>query len=143
MSFATMNRCLLLLALICFLTAPPGLAEGRKVKTLVDYKAELSLSDTQIKEIGDALKNFQTTITEQRKLLTQFEGEYSKLVSDHAPLEQVKQKLRQLTDVNFNLRYADVLTSRKVEGILSTDQLTRWREIQTKVRSAPKPKPTP
>lgn len=142
MSFATMNRCLLL-ALICFLTALPSLAEGRKVKTLVDYKAELSLTDTQIKEIGDALKNFQTTITEQRKLLTQFEGEYSKLVSDHAPLEQVKQKLRQLTDVNFNLRYADVLTSRKVEGILSTDQLTRWREIQTKVRSAPKPKPTP
>ena len=142
MSFATMNRCLLL-ALICFLTALPSLAEGRKVKTLVDYKAELSLTDTQIKEIGDALKNFQTTITEQRKLLTQFEGEYSKLVSDHAPLEQVKQKLRQLTDVNFNLRYAVVLPSRKVEGILSTDQLTRWREIQTKVRSAPKPKPTP
>ncbi len=114
----------------------PPKAEGRKIKTLVDYKAELGLSDAQITEIGEALKSFQVTITEQRKLLTQYEGEYSKLLADHAPLEQIKQKLRQVTDTNFNLRYADVLTSRKVEGILSAEQMSKWRAMQAKVRAA-------
>jgi hypothetical protein len=133
---------MVLIALLLMAASSTALAEktspDRKVRTLVDYKAELSLTDVQIKEIGEALKAFQTTMVEQRKLLTQYEGEYSKLVSERAPLDQVKQKLRQVTDVNFNLRYADVLTSRKVEGILSADQLTRWREIQAKVRKAPK-----
>lgn len=108
--------------------------DQRKLKTLVDYKMELSLSDTQVDEIKKALKSFHTTTTEQRKLLSQYEAEYSKLVSERAPLEQVKQKLRQVTDTNFNLRYADVLTSRKVESTLSAEQLTKWRGIQSKVR---------
>lgn len=139
-----MKKALLSLVLLCLVAVAPAWAQeagGRKVKTLVDYKAELSLTTEQIKGIGEALKNFQATTTEQRKLLTQYEGEYSKLVSERAPLDQVKQKLRQVTNVNFNLRYADVLTSRKVEGILSTDQLSKWREIQAKVRNKPKPNP--
>lgn len=142
-----MLKTMLTLLLTGLLLAAPAMAEtpakpkpeGRKIKTLVDYKAELGLTDAQITEIGEALKSFQTTITEQRKLLTQYETEYSKLLSDHAPLEQIKQKLRQVTDTNFNLRYADVLTSRKVEGILSADQMSKWRAMQAKVRSAPKP----
>jgi hypothetical protein len=135
-----MKRILSLLVL-CLLIGPV-LAEGgdRKVKTLVDYKAELSLTDQQIKDIGDALKAFHKTISEQRKLLVQYEGEYAKLVADKAPLDQIKQKLRQVTDTNFNLRYADVLTSRKVEGVLSPEQLARWRDIQARVRGPAKPK---
>lgn len=130
-----------LLALSMFVLTPVNAepSKGRKVKTLVDYKTELTLSDAQVSQIQDALKTFRTTIVEQRKLLSQFEGEYSKLVAEKAPLEQIKQKLRQVTDTNFNLRYADVLTSRKVESILTDEQLARWREIQSKVRSAPKP----
>ena len=140
-----MKRALVLLALLGLLAAGPGAAQqgggDRKVKTLVDYKTELSLSDKQIADIREALKNFQATIVEQRKLLTQYEGEYSKLVSEKAPLDQIKQKLRQVTDTGFNLRYADVLTSRKVESILTADQMTKWRDIQTKARSTPaKPK---
>lgn len=136
-----MKRALLVLLALGLIALRPGWAEPgkpRKVKTLVDYKAELSLTDTQIKDIQEALKAFQVTIVEQRKLLKQYEEEYGKLVSEKAPLDQIKQKLRQVTDTNFNLRYADVLTSRKVESILTVEQMTKWRDIQAKVRSAPK-----
>lgn len=136
-----MKRALVLFALLGLLVAGPAAAQqgggNHKVKTLVDYKTELSLSDKQIADIREALKNFQATIVEQRKLLTQYEGEYSKLVAEKAPLDQIKQKLRQVTDTGFNLRYADVLTSRKVESILTADQMTKWREIQSKARSTP------
>ena len=136
------KQALVLLALLGLLVVGPANAQqdggDRKVKTLVDYKTELSLSDKQIAGIREALKNFQATIVEQRKLLTQYESEYSKLVAEKAPLDQVKQKLRQVTDTGFNLRYADVLTSRKVESILTADQMAKWREIQSKARSTPR-----
>lgn len=137
-----MNHLKLLLLALAFLALGGAsfaqkAPQGKKIKTLVDYRAELGLTDAQVSDITEALRSFKTNVTEQRKLLTQSEQEYSKLVSDHAPLDQVKQKLRQVTDANFNLRYADVLTSRKVEGILSTEQLSKWRDIQAKVRNAP------
>lgn len=139
-----MKNLTVVLALVLLLVCPAlaqkqGQAPSKKVKTLVDYKAELGLSDKQVADIGAALKSFQTTMVEQRKLLMKYEGEYSKLVSDHAPLDQVKQKLRQVTDTNFNLRYADVLTSRKVESIMTGDQIAKWRAIQAKVRGTKSP----
>jgi hypothetical protein len=141
-----MKRALAALLFLSLLaSAGPGRADSppaRKVKTMVDYKTELSLSDDQVKAIQEALKAFQVTIIEQRKLLVQYEGEYANLVAEKAPLEQIKQKLRQVTDTNFNLRYADVLTSRKVESILTAQQLSRWRQIQAKVRTPSQSKST-
>ncbi len=105
-----------------------------KVKTLIDYKSELGLSDKQVKEIKDTLFAYQNVVTEQRKALSTYEKEYSGLVSERAPLEQIKGKLRQITDTSFNLRFADVQTARKVETVLTADQLKKWRDIQAKVR---------
>lgn len=137
-----MKRSLLPLLLALILAVATGVgaedtAKGqRKLKTLVDYKTELSLTNTQVDEIGKALQSFHDITSKQRKLLNEYEAEYAKLVADKAPLDQVKQKLRQVTDTNFNLRYADVLTSRKVESILSAEQLSTWRGIQAQVRNS-------
>ncbi len=131
---------LLVLTFLTLVVAQPTLAQdavkGKKIKTLVDYKAELSMTDAQITEITDALKNYQATVVAQKKLLTQYNTEYTQLLKDRAPLDEIKQKLRQVSDVSFNLRYVDVLTSRKVEDTLSTEQLTKWRSIQAKVRES-------
>ncbi len=136
-----MTRLLLTLSLLSALAPGPSLAEtpapkpkANKVKTLIDYKSELNLSDKQVKEIKDTLIAYQTVVTQQRKALSQYEKEYSGLVSERAPLEQIKSKLRQITDTSFNLRFADVQTARKVESTLSADQLKKWRDIQAKVR---------
>ncbi len=122
---------------VLLLTLIPTQAENGKkprVKTLLDYQKELSLSDGQVKEIKETLAAYQTVIAQQRRGLAQYEKEYSKLVAERAPMDQIKQKLRQLTDTTYNLRLSDVQTARKVESILSADQLKKWRELQNKVR---------
>lgn len=136
-----MNRItLLILTFLAFVVAPSALAQDaakdKKIKTLVDYKAELSMTDAQITQITDALKNYQATVVAQKKLLNQYNTEYAQLLKARAPLDEIKQKLRQVSDVGFNLRYVDVLTSRKVEDALSTEQLAKWRSIQAKVRES-------
>lgn len=117
-----------------FAETPAAKPKTSKVKTLIDYRSDLNLSDKQVKEIRDTLIAYQTVVTEQRKALSQYEKEYSGLVSERAPLEQIKSKLRQITDASFTLRFADVQTARRVESTLSADQLKKWRDIQAKVR---------
>jgi len=112
----------------------------RSVKTLVDYKDELGLSEEQVSTIRAALANYAATLKEQRAALSGYEKEYSELVKSQAPLSEIKSKLRQATDARFNLRYADVLTSRLVTEALSEEQMAKWREIQSKVRQSGKTK---
>lgn len=110
----------------------------KTVKTMLDYKDELGMTDDQVKEVSDALKSFQVTITEQRTALQTEEKEFKELLAANAPLSDIKAKLRQISDTRFNLRYADVLTSRRVSDALKPEQMKKWREIQAKVRAQAK-----
>lgn len=111
-------------------------AEGQKsVKTMLDYRAELGMTDSQVKDLTETLKSFQQTISEHRSGLQAQEKEFRKLLSENAPLSDIKAKLRQISDTRFHLRYADVLTSRRVAEILKPEQMKKWREIQAKVRA--------
>jgi hypothetical protein len=108
--------------------------EKKKIKTMIDYKDELGLSDEQVKEVATALVSFQNTVKKLRADLAQHEQDYKKLVAEEAPLADIKSKLRLIADTRFALRYADVLTSRRVSEALTDEQMKKWREIQTKVR---------
>ena len=102
---------------------------------MIDYKDELGLSEEQVKEVSTALLSFQATVKKQRAILTQSEQDYKQLLQDEAPLADIKSKLRTIADTRFQLRYADVLTSRRVSEALTDEQMSKWREIQTKVRA--------
>lgn len=108
--------------------------EKKKIKTMIDYKDELGLSEEQVKEVATALVAFQNTVKKLRADLAQHEQDYKKLIAEEAPLADIKAKLRLIADTRFALRYADVLTSRRVSEALTDEQMKKWREIQSKVR---------
>lgn len=110
-------------------------ASPQNLKTLVDYRSELNLSDSQISAINTALTKFRSTIIEERKLKKQYEKDYTLLIASQAPLDEIKVKLREITEVSFNLRLSDVVTTRTIENILSQEQLSLWKKIQTQVRA--------
>lgn len=134
----------LLLTLIWGVGFAPATAEDRpkpkhsKVKTMLDYRSELALTDHQVKTIKETLLDYHTVVSHQRKTLSRFEKEYSALVASGAPLEEIKSKLRQCTDASFELRFSDISTARKVESVLTAAQLKKWGSLQAQVRP-PKP----
>lgn len=132
---------LMIAALLCGFLVGPSLAEDqpaaakKPIKTMIDYKDELGLTDTEITQVKEALTSFQSTVKEQRAILQASEKEYRDLMKAAAPLPDIKSKLRQIADARFNLRYADVLTSRRVSDIMGADKMQKWRAIQAKVRA--------
>lgn len=113
----------------------PKPAEKKTVKTMIDYKEDLSMTDEQVKEVKDALASYAATLKQQRGNLQTLEKEYRVLLKEEAPLADIKKKLVEIMQVRFNLRYADVLTTRRVTKALSEDQMKQWKEIQAKARA--------
>ena len=138
-----MKRILSAALLLGLLAGPVWAQEGagdkpapKPVKTMIDYKDELGLSDKQVTDVATALKSFQVTVKEKRAELTKLEKEFNELLKTQAPLPDIKSKLKQISETRFTLRYADVLTSRRVSDALTAEQMKKWREIQAKVRAA-------
>ena len=117
-------------------SATPAPAEKKKVKTMIDYKDELGLSEEQIKELTTALTLYANTLKEKRTALQAQEKEYQVLLKDEAPLADIKKKLVEIMQTRFVLRYADVLTTRRVTKALTEEQMTKWKQIQSKARAA-------
>lgn len=136
-----MMKRLIVVAALCGFLMGPSLAQEqtaapkKPIKTMIDYKDELGLTDQEVTGVREALTSFQATVKEQRAILQASEKEYAELMKSTAPLPDIKSKLRQIADARFNLRYADVLTSRRVSEIMGPEKMKKWRAIQAEVRA--------
>ena len=109
-----------------------------QIPTILTYKDQLGLSDAQVKLIRDAVEDFrQQAVTLSGKIKTT-EAALEKDLAAHAELPVVKQKLQAYYDARCALHYADLAMGRKLEGVLSAEQLKQWRALQLKARSQPK-----
>ncbi len=110
--------------------------QRRVVKTIFSYKKDLAMTDQQEKDIKDLLTALQKDMIEKRAKLNVIEIELRQMLADRAELKQVKAKLDESAALQAAMRYADVETSRKIEGVMTAEQLKKWREIQAKERQA-------
>lgn len=109
-----------------------------KTKTLVDFRTEIGLSEEQVQTVNKTLELFKTSLkTYQDKLLAN-EKELQILLAQKADLERVKTALRLSSDLLFQMQYLDVVTSRKVEAIMTPEQLKKWQDIQQKLKAEKK-----
>ncbi len=103
-------------------------------KSLVDFRQELKLSDRQVEAITSTLQRFQEENVTLRFKLGVAERETASLVERRGDLAAIKANLKQASDLEYQMRLLDLETSRRVEEILSPEQLKRWQAIQSKER---------
>ncbi len=108
--------------------------ESKEAKTIFSFKDELSLSDKQIESIKSLLAELQSTMNEKAKSLNTLRQELSAMLKDRDSLKVIKVKLEQIADVQVDASYIDVDISRKVEDVLTSDQMKKWKDIQQKAR---------
>jgi len=139
----------LLLALACFTAlssnvwaapaaqpAPATAPAGTPIKTLWDYQKELGLSDKQVADLKATVVDLEKFVREQQERLKPLDTQLNDQIGKEASLDQIKATLQQIAAVQIDIRVADVNTSRKINGILTADQLKKWRDIQKTARAS-------
>ena len=104
------------------------------VRTIFSYRQELGLTEQQEKAITDTLLDLQKQLIEKRAKLGVAQIELRQMIGDRAELTVIKSKLEQVSALSVDITFTDISASRKIEGILSAEQLKRWRAIQAEAR---------
>ena len=112
----------------------PGAEQTKPTKTIFDFKAELKLADKQEKEIRQALADLNRELQLKRAKLTILSIELEDLVKKEGDLDQIKKNLMDQANLQASMRYDDFAASRKINKVLSADQLAKWRDIQVSQR---------
>lgn len=118
----------------------PGLAEPAaekpKIRTLFDYKQELSLSDEQIANMKSFLTELNGSVKVSRQQLAKLEAEYRALIAnDSTTTAQARAKLKEIAEATVAMRLKDLEVSRKITNAMSADQRAKWKTIQAQVRA--------
>jgi len=97
-----------------------------------------SPADKQEKEIRQALADLNRELQLKRAKLTILSIELEDLVKREGDLEQIKKNLMDQANLQASMRYDDFAASRKINKVLSADQLAKWRDIQVSQKENPK-----
>jgi hypothetical protein len=113
-------------------TAP---AESQKRTSIFEYKTDLNLSDAQIKKMKDVLDelNKDNRILQAKRTLA--DADLQSLLDKEADIQEIKAKLREISDLAITARIADIEAARKINAVMSASQLKKWREIQAAARN--------
>lgn len=114
--------------------SPPAEVQATPGKTIFDFKAELKLTDKQEKEIREILAELNRDLQLNRAKLTILSFELEDLTQKEGNLEQMKKNLKDQADLQAYMRYADIAATRRINKVLSPDQLKKWRSIQASAR---------
>lgn len=129
-----MRAIILALGLGFCLILPSWAQDPPKPKSLTDFKAEIGLSDEQVAAVTATLDQFKTQLKAYQDKLVANEKDLQLLLQQKADIEKLKTTLRTSSDLAFQMQYLDVVTSRKVEAIMTPEQLKKWHDIQLRLQ---------
>lgn len=104
--------------------------EKIEVKTIFAYKKELNITDKQEKDLKDILAKFQNYLVEKRREIANLSSELADMIKKKDSLKAIRAKIDKVARLQADASYTDVETSRKVEGILTAAQISKWKKFQ-------------
>ena len=112
----------------------PTETQTTQTKTIFDFKGELKLADKQESKIREILGDLNREIQLNRAKLTILSFELEDLIKKDGNLDQIKKNLKEHADLQSSMRYADIVATREINKVLSSEQLKKWRGIQASAR---------
>ena len=104
-------------------------------KTIFDYKAELNLTDEQEQEIRRILAELNREAQLAGAKLTILKFELEDLIQKEDELELILKNFIEEAELRASVKYADLAATRKINNVLSPQQLAQWREVQASART--------
>lgn len=102
--------------------------------SIVTYKKELGLTDAQVKSIQQVMDDYRKQAGPLDANVRSAEAQANADLTSHADLPAIKAHLKAYYDARFELHYADLASGRRLESLLTKEQLERWRTLQAEAR---------
>lgn len=106
-------------------------AGKRQIKTMLDYKSELNLTEDQAKRIRDYLNNLDKEFRVMKANLQLVNVDLQNLMEKDADIAEIKKKVRESYDIQASIRIVDLEAARNINKVLSKEQLARWKAIRS------------
>ncbi|MHB2021231.1 MAG: Spy/CpxP family protein refolding chaperone [Candidatus Xenobia bacterium] len=113
----------------------PIAAPAHQGNTIFDYQKQLGLSDSQVKKIRAEFDAMQTRRKQNGQALRTLGQQINGLIQKQAPIPDIKAKLQQYYGMQLTMELDDIQTSRKINAIMTPDQLAKWQAIKSKARA--------
>jgi Spy/CpxP family protein refolding chaperone len=109
----------------------PSQTRTRRNRTIFDYKAQLQLTDTQVRDIKNILVDLARESRENRARLVLLDDDIRKLVNNDADLAVIRKKVDERGNILTTMMYQDIVSAREINKVLTPEQLKKWKEIKT------------
>jgi len=102
----------------------------RRVYTILDFKDELKLSQEQVEKIRKIIDEFEKRAKPLRERVVAQDREIRELLEREADLKEIRGKIKENFSLRADLLIMEIEAGRKIDGVLTPEQLKKWREIR-------------
>lgn len=113
-------------------TKSPDKADAKTaaIKTIFDYASELKLSNEQVKGIRDVLLELNKNVTVSKAKLVILTNDLQDLIVKDGDIALIKTRIKEAFDIQANMSIDDIVGARRINSILTPEQIKKWHEIQ-------------
>ena len=115
-------------------TTAPAVEQNKEKRTIFNFRNELGLTDKQVEAMKALVNKLQEGIKEKTKNLEVLRKELVTMIQNRDKLAAIKSKIQNLANIQADISYFDIEISRKIEDVLTAQQLKKWKDIQKIVR---------
>ncbi|MBF0511292.1 MAG: hypothetical protein HQL13_03085 [Candidatus Omnitrophica bacterium] len=105
-------------------------AQPQSVKTIFSYKTEIGLTDVQEKDLKALLYDEESLMKTNNGKLKILGKDLGDLIKNKDDMQIIRTKLQEIAKVQVDTSCFNIENARKVEKILTPEQLEKWRDIQ-------------
>jgi len=99
---------------------------------MLDFKDELALKSGQVDKLKVIIYDFEKTAQLLRSKIVSQDREIRKLLEKEAALSEIEPKIKEVFSLRADLVLMEIEAGRKIDRVLTPEQLTKWREIKKK-----------
>ncbi len=110
----------------------PKKEQAPKRQTILDFKDELKLSNTQVKEIENLLTEFKKRQTDAAKEIRKHDAKLRELLQKDGDIAEIRKEVKEIYRLRGEMVIDELETARKIDGVLNPEQKKKWKEIRAR-----------
>ncbi len=99
-------------------------------KSIFTFKKDLELTDVQEDKLKAILYDYQNSIATYGPKLNTLRSQLTTLTSTKGDLKLIRKVLEGLANVQVEVSYLDISTSRRMGDVLTPEQQKKWQDIK-------------